>query len=309
MKATAFEPKRPPERPGPGPLPETLLRALEIDVRRRMEGLLAGDHRSAVLGVGTELAQVRPYQVGDDVRQIDWNVTARTGEAHVRVQIAERVLVTWLVLDLSPSMAFGTADRRKADVAEGVALAVAHVASRRGNRVGVVAFGDGPTRTIAPRQGRVGMLGTLLALRGLPKLPPGRPASLADALGWTAAVSKQRAAVLVVSDFRGPHDWRNELLRLAGHHEVLAVEIRDPREQELPSVGELWLVDPESGRLVKVDTSNSRLRQRFASAAASERDDVAAVLRKIGVRHVVLSTSGDWLRTLAGFLRHHGARA
>src|ERR671937_1381759 len=157
MRGAALEPKRPPERPGPGPLPETLLRALEIDIRRRMEGLLAGDHRSAVLGVGTELAQVRPYQVGDDVRQIDWNDTARTGEAHVRVQIAERVLVTWLVLDLSPSMAFGTADRRKADVAEGVALAVAHVASRRGNRLGVVAFGEGATRTIPPRQGRAGM--------------------------------------------------------------------------------------------------------------------------------------------------------
>jgi uncharacterized protein (DUF58 family) len=227
----------------------------------------------------------------------------------VRVQIAERVLVTWIVLDLSPSMAFGTADRRKADVAEGVALAVAHVASRRGNRVGVVAFGDGPTRTLKPRQGRVGMLGTLLALRGLPKRPPGPAASLAEALGWTAAVAKQRAAVIVVSDFRGPLDWRDELLRLAGHHEVMAVEIRDPREQELPSVGELWLVDPESGRLVKVDTSNSRLRQRFASAASSERDEVAGVFRKIGVRHVVLSTSGEWLRTLAGFLRRHGARA
>jgi uncharacterized protein (DUF58 family) len=303
-----LEPDRSPERPGPGPLPDALLRALDIDVRRRMEGLLAGDHRSAILGVGTELAQVRPYQVGDDVRQIDWNVTARTGEAHVRVQIAERVLVTWLVLDLSPSMAFGTADRRKADVAEGVALAIAHVASRRGNRVGIVAFGDGPTRTLPPRQGRVGMLGVLLALRGLPKRPPGPAASLADALTWTAGVARQRAAVLVVSDFRGPPDWRNPLLRLAGRHEVMAVEIRDPREQELPSVGELWLVDPETRQLLKVDTSSGRLRQRFASAAAAEREQLATGLASIGVRHVAVSTSGDWLRTLAGFLRRHGAR-
>jgi uncharacterized protein (DUF58 family) len=305
---TSLEPDRSPEQPGPGPLPDSLLRALEIDVRRRMEGLLAGDHRSAILGVGTELAQVRPYQVGDDVRQIDWNVTARMGETHVRVQIAERVLVTWLVLDLSQSMVFGTADRRKADVAEGVALAIAHVASRRGNRVGIVAFGDGPTRTIPPRQGRVGMLGVLLALRGVPKRPPGPPSSLSEALAWSAGVARQRAAVLVVSDFRGAHDWRKPLLQLAGRHEVMAVEIRDPREQELPSVGELWLVDPETGRLLKVDTSSSRLRQRFVSAAASERDEVAAELASIGVRHVVVSTSGDWLRTLAGFLRRHGAR-
>ena len=135
--------ERTPERPGPGPIPDGLLRALDITIGRRMEGLLAGDYRSPLLGDGTELAQIRPYVPGDDVRQIDWNVTARTGEPHVRVQQAERVLVTWLVLDTSPSMQFGTADRRKADVAEGVAIAIGHVATRRGNRLGVVTFGDG----------------------------------------------------------------------------------------------------------------------------------------------------------------------
>ena len=118
-----------PERPGPGPMPIELLRALEIDIGRRIEGMLAGDYRSSCYGEGAELAQVRPYVPGDDVRQIEWNVTARTGEPHVRVQLAERVLVTWLVLDTSPSMHFGTGDRRKADVAEGVALAIGHVAT------------------------------------------------------------------------------------------------------------------------------------------------------------------------------------
>ena len=121
-----------------------------------MGGLLAGDYRSSVLGIGTELAQVRPYVPGDDVRRIDWNVTARTGETHVRVHLAERVLVTWLVLDTSASMQFGTADRRKADVAEGVALALGHVATRRGNRLGVVTFGAGRPAgaAAAPGQGR-----------------------------------------------------------------------------------------------------------------------------------------------------------
>ena len=294
--------------PGPGPLPDALLRALEIRIARRMEGLLAGDHRSSILGVGTELQQVRPYQFGDDVRQIDWNVTARTSEVHVRVHVAERVLVTWLVLDVSPSMAFGTADRRKTDVAEGVALAVAHIASRRGNRLGVVAFGEGATRTIPPRQGRAGMLGLLLTLRGLPVQPPGPPASLSEALGWTAGVARQRSVVVVVSDFRGPHDWRRPLLQLAGRHEVIAVEIRDPREQELPNVGELWLVDPETSRLVRVDTASARLRDRFATAAADERASVAKTLVSAGVRHAVLSTEGDWLRGLAGSLRRHGGR-
>ena len=130
-------------KPGPGPLPDQLLRALELTVVRRVEGLLSGDHRAHVLGRGTELAQVRPYVPGeDDVRDIDWNVTARTGEPHVRVHLAERVLVSWLLLDNSVSMTFGTADRRKADVAEGAALALGHVASRHGNRLGVLTFGD-----------------------------------------------------------------------------------------------------------------------------------------------------------------------
>jgi uncharacterized protein (DUF58 family) len=118
-----------------------------------------------LLGEGTELAQVRPYSFGDDVRQIDWNVTARTGEPHVRVHMAERVLVTWLVLDTSPSMQFGTAERRKADVAEGVAIAVGHIATRRGNRLGFVTFGDGQPRWLPPRQGRLGLIGLLDALR------------------------------------------------------------------------------------------------------------------------------------------------
>ena len=154
-----------PSKPGPGAVPESLLKALELTIARRVEGLLAGDHRSALLGRGTELAQVRPYVPGDDVRLIDWNVTARTTEPHVRVHLAERVLVTWIVLDTTPSMAFGTADRRKADVALGATLAIGHAATLRGNRVGVVGFGGDGVRVVPPRQGRAGLVGLLLALR------------------------------------------------------------------------------------------------------------------------------------------------
>ena len=153
-----------PERPGPGPMPEPLLRALELSIGRRVDGLLAGDHRSHLLGRGSELAQIRPYEPGDDVRLIDWNVTARTRETHVRVQLAERVLVTWVVLDRTPSMGFGTADRRKADVALGVTLALGHAASSRGNRVGLVSVGAGPEEPLPPRQGRAGLVGMLLTL-------------------------------------------------------------------------------------------------------------------------------------------------
>ena len=295
---------RTPEQPGPGPLSPSSLRALELSIGRRVDGLLAGDYRSAFAGVGSELWQVRPYEPGDDVRRIEWNVTARTGEPHVRVELAERVLVTWFVLDASASMAFGTGDRRKADVAEGVAIAVGYAATRRGNRLGTIAFGEAPV-VERPRQGRRALLDTLHLLRNL---PPAGAGTLREALELADRVTKQRALVVIVSDFRGPIDWRPPLLRLAGRHAVLAVEVRDPREQQLADVGELRLVDPETGRQLRVDTGDRRLRERFAAVAADERRTLVSSLASAGVRHVALSTEGDWLRPLAGFLRR-GRRA
>jgi len=298
----AFGVEATPDRPGPGPMPDALLRALELTIGRRVEGLLAGDHRSALLGTGSELAQVRQYVPGDDVRQIDWAVTARTQVPHVRVQLAERVLVTWIVLDASASMAFGTAERRKDDVAAGVTMALGHAASVRGNRVGLVAFGEGENRVLPPRQGRVGLVGVLLALREETAATSGSQ-TLAGALATVAAVAQQRALVAIVSDFRGPRDWRSPLLDLAGRHDVLAVEIRDRREQELPAVGELALIDPETGERLRIDTNDARLRARFAEHAAVDRREVAGELARCGAAHVVLGTEGDWLRELAGFLR------
>jgi uncharacterized protein (DUF58 family) len=287
----------------PRELPAALLRALQLDVGRRIEGLLAGEFRSSRHGEGTELAQVRPYVPGDDVRMIEWNVTARMGIPHVRVNLAERVLVTWLVLDVSPSMRFGTAERRKCDVAAGVALAIGHVATRRGNRLGVLTFGGPEEKTLPPAQGRHGLLGLLTALQEEPELDGGGTTSIGSALARAGAIARQRGLVVVVSDFRGPFDWRPPLLQLLPRHDVLALEIRDRREQELPNVGEVWLVDPETGRQVRVDTRSATLRERFAAAAAEERTGVARVLSALGVPHTVLSTEGDWLRELALFLR------
>jgi uncharacterized protein (DUF58 family) len=284
-------------------LPAALLRALQLDVGRRIEGLLAGEFRSSRHGEGTELAQVRPYLPGDDVRLLEWNVTARTGVPHVRVNLAERVLVTWLLLDISPSMRFGTAERRKCDVAAGVALAIGHVSTRRGNRLGVITFGGREEKTLPPAQGRHGLLGLLTALEEEPELDGGGTTSVGSALERAGAVARQRGLVVIVSDFRGPLDWRTPLLRLLPRHDVLALELRDRREQELPDVGEVWLVDPETGRQVRVDTRSAALRQRFAAAAAEERSGVARVLSALGVPHAVLGTEGDWLRELAVFLR------
>src|SRR5919108_2988072 len=206
---------RTPERPGPGPMPQALLRALELTIGRRVEGLLAGDYRSSLFGQGSELALVRPYVPGDDVRRIDWSVTARTNEPHVRVDLAERVLVTWLVLDTSPSMEFGTGDRRKADVAEGVAIAIGNLATRRGNRLGVVAFGDADPKSLPARQGRVGLIGLLTTLHREPSGEPVGATSLGEALIRTGALARQRSLVVIVSDLRGPLDWRGPLLELA----------------------------------------------------------------------------------------------
>ncbi len=296
---------RTPARPGPGPVPQAVLRSLDLAVMKRIESLIPGEHLTPQTGQGTELAMIRPYHPGDDVRHIDWNATARLQEPYVRVHVGERALTTWLVLDVSASMQFGTADRRKADVAEGVALAVGHVATRRGNRLGVLGFGAGDTRIIRPRQGRYGLLGLLAELRreGGEQVD----VSLGKALKGASAIGRQRGLVVIVSDFRGPRDWEPPLQQLRARHGVLCVEIVDPREQELVPAGDLWLIDPESGRQVHVDTRRKKVRQRFAQAAAAERDDVRAAIRRAGADHLVLSTAGDWLQVLAGHLRRNEA--
>jgi uncharacterized protein (DUF58 family) len=298
-------------KPGPGPTPEALLRALDVTVGRRIRGLVPGEYRAHDLGGGTELAQVRPYQPGDDVRRIDWNVTARTTVPHVRIHVPERALTTWLVLDCSASMTFGTADRRKADVAEGVAVAMGHIATQRGNRLGLVTFGGRSDRRLPARGGRDGLLAVLLTSRNdseeddADDVPVRPAASLESALQFVAAAATRGGLVALVSDFRGrgSADWRRPLAAVAARHQVLAIEIRDPREDVLPDVGDLTLVDAETGRQVRVDTSSRRLRERFQEAAAADRASLTADLRRVGVGHVVLSTSGSWLRSLAAQLR------
>jgi len=270
---------------------------------RRVESLIPGEHLTPQVGGGTDLMMIRPYRPGDDVRHIDWNVTARMSEPHVRVHVGERALTCWLVLDVSASMSFGTADRRKADVAEGVALAVGHVATRRGNRLGVLAFGGGEPRVLKPRQGRLGLLGLLSELRREPGGDGAGGTSVGAAVTSVAALARNRGLVVVVSDFRGGADWEGPLRSLRGRHGVMAVEIRDPREQQLTPMGDIWVMDPETGRQVPVNTSRRKVRERFAAAAAAEREQVAASLRRAGADHVVLSTEGDWLREFAHHLR------
>jgi uncharacterized protein (DUF58 family) len=171
--------------------------------------------------------------------------------------------------------------------------------------VGLVGFGGATERVLPPTQGRAGLVGLLLALRDGHEPDGLSGMSLAAALTRVAGAARQRALIVVVSDFRGPRDWRKAVLRLAGRHQVVAMEIRDPREQALEPVGTVWLVDPESGHELQVDTNDRTLRTRFAEAATAERASVARELASAGVGHAVLSTDGDWLRDLALFLRRH----
>jgi uncharacterized protein (DUF58 family) len=288
----------PPGRQGPGPVPGALVEALDLAFVRWAGGVIQGEHRGAGVGTGTELAQLRPYQPGDDVRQLDPSATARTGVPHVRQQVPERLLTTWLAVDLSPSMAFGTADRLKSDVAEGVVDVLGGLAVRRGGRVGLLTFGAEKSRLLAPRGGR----GARVVLRRALAEGVAADGTSGESLPMTLArigrLTQLRSLVVVISDFAGPPEWARPLAALGARHTVLAVEVRDPREQELPAVGRMAMVDPETGARIEVDTADRRLRERFAQAARAERSEVASALRRAGAEHVVLSTSGAWARQL-----------
>ena len=291
-------------RQGPGPMSSALVEALDLPVARRAAGLLPGDRRAAGVGSGTELAQLRAYEVGDDVRQLDAAATARTGIPHVRVHVPERTLTTWMVIDVSPSMAFGTAQRLKFDVAEGVALVIGRLAVRRAGRIGLLTFGSGRIRLLPPRASRPALIGVRRTLaEGVAVDGHSEPDALARALGRVGRVAGQPGFVVVISDFRGQRDWTSAMGTLRMRHSVLAVEVRDPRESTLPAVGRLALIDPETGERIEIDTNRRGLRERFAAAERRDRAAVAAELRRLRVDHVVLSTDGDWLFELGRALR------
>jgi uncharacterized protein (DUF58 family) len=291
---------RSPARPGPGPIADRLVRQLELSLDRRVGGRMTGDHLGMGHGNGLELDRIRPYEPGDDVRKIDWNATARTLVPQVREDVPDRQLTAWLLLDHSPSMHFGTADRRKADVAEGAALVVGRFAARRGNRLGVVTFGAGPEAVSPPAGGTRGMLGLLRAVATGPAEEGGGETSPAHALALVGAIRTTPGVVIIVSDFRGPRDWIPALTEVAGRHAVIALEISDPREDALVDVGELTLIDPETGRTLRVDTGDRRLRAAFDDAASADRAALASEFRRLNVRHLRLSTDGPWLPALAG---------
>ena len=293
----------PPGRQGPGPLADEAVARLDLGLARRAGGSLPGERRAPGVGAGTELAQLRPYEPGDDPRQIDAAASARTGIPHVRQHVPERALTTWIVLDLSASMAFGTGLRLKSDVAEGVASTVGQLAVRRGGRVAVVTAGAPESSTLPPRSGR-GAFATVRRLVGAGVAPDEAEVALPlpAALERASRLARTRGLVTVVSDFRDD-GWQAPLRALAQRHTVTAIEIVDPREAELPDVGQLVLMDPETGQTVEADTSSPSARAAFATAEAERRAAVVHAIRRARAHHVTLSTDDDWLRELARVLR------
>ncbi len=300
---------RTPQRPGPGPIADDLVRRLEFTLGRRVGGRMTGDHRGSGVGLGLDLDRLRPYEAGDDIRRIDWNATARSLVPQVREDVPDRQLTAWLLLDTSASMHFGTADRRKADVAEGAALVVGRFVARRSDRLGVITFGAGRETVFPPAGGKNGMSGLLRALGTQPPEEGGGRSTVARALHTVATSRTTAGLVAIVSDFRGPIDWRVPLTAVAGRHTVLAIEIVDPREETLVDVGDVTFVDPETGRALRIDTGDGRLRQAFDAAAATERAAVAAEFRRLGIRHIRLTTQGNWLDALARRLDPTGRSA
>jgi uncharacterized protein (DUF58 family) len=306
LKASTRGPRlvAPAARQGPGPIPAPVLDALDLSVGRLVARALPGDRRAAGVGLGTELAQLRPYEIGDDVRHIDPAATARTGQPHVRLHVPERALTTWIVLDVSPSMAFGTARRLKSDVAEGVALVFGRLGIRRAGSVALVTFGASAPRVLPPRGSKPGLVALRRTLaEGV--APDGHQdrGGLADALRRVGRLARQPGLVVVISDFRDQHGWERPLGSVRVRHSVVCAEISDPRELELPAAGSLALVDPESGARIEVDTSSRRLRERFAELERRRRATVAAELRRLRIKHVALSGGDDWLRALGRALR------
>jgi uncharacterized protein (DUF58 family) len=281
----------PPGSQGPGPMPSRLIEAVDLALVRRAAGTIPGEHRSPGVGAGTELAQLREYLPGDDVRQLDAAASARTGTPHVRLQVPERLMTCWIVLDVSPSMAFGTGDRLKSDVGAGVATVLARLAVRRGGRAGLVLCGRRASAAIE-RAVRAGVVPDLL----------GDPDSLARALARVRRLARAPGLVAVASDFRS-EGWERSLRALGHRHSLVAVEIRDPREETLPAVGTLRLVDPESGAEVEADTRDQQVRRVYAERERARRATVRDALRAASAEHLVLDTDLPWLEQLGRRLR------
>jgi uncharacterized protein (DUF58 family) len=286
------------------------LRTLELTVRRKLDGVLHGNHLGLIPGPGSEPGESRLYQPGDDVRRMDWSVTARTTHPHVRQMIADRELETWLVVDMSASLDFGTAGCEKRDLAVAAAAAITFLNSGGGNRIGAVIANGENTIRVPARSGRMHEQTLLRTIATMPRAPQGVRGDLAAAIDALRRPERRRGMAVIISDFLGPINWMRPLRAIAARHEVLGIEVLDPRDVELPDVGDVVLQDTETGA-TREFTIDARLRDDFERAAAAHRDEVARTLRRCDAPLLSLRTDRDWIADIVRFVasRRRGALA
>ncbi|BBX73823.1 DUF58 domain-containing protein [Mycobacterium shinjukuense] len=286
------------------------LRTLELTIKHKLDGVLHGDYLGLIPGPGSEPGESRLYQPGDDVRRMDWAVTARTTHPHVRQMIADRELETWLVVDMSASLDFGTAVCEKRDLAVAAAAAITFLNSGGGNRIGALIANGAMMTRVPARTGRQHQHTMLRTIATMPKAPAGVRGDLAVAIDALRRPERRRGMAVIISDFLGPINWMRPLRAIAARHEVLAIEVLDPRDVDLPDVGDVILQDAESG-VVREFTIDTQLRDDFARAAAAHRADVARTIRGCGAPVLTLRTDRDWLADIVRFVasRRRGALA
>lgn len=291
--------------------PERILQRVDWQVIRRLDGLLQGDYRSLLYGFGVDFADLREYQAGDDIRYIDWNVTARLATPYIRQYIEDREITGWFLLDLSPSLDFGTVESSKRETLIDFVATLARLLTRHGNRVGAVISVASLERVIPSRSGRLQVLRILHELVQQPTRPTTSTTDLQILLKAGLNTIKRRSLVVVVSDFISVPGWEAALRMLNQRHEVVAVCIRDPREVEMPDVGAVVLQDSETGHQVYVDTHDAALRNRFRDAALQRQASLLATFRHAGVDSLWLSTDEDLVKAFIRFatLRQRRRRA
>lgn len=287
--------------PTPAATPERILQRLDWQVIRRLDGLLQGDYRSLFYGYGVDFADLREYQPEDDIRYIDWNVTARMDAPYVRQYLEDREITAWFLLDLSPSVDFGTVENQKRGVLIDFVTTLARLLTRHGNRVGAMFYGERIQQTIPARGGRDQVLRLIHDLLKQPRLPRASFTELAPLLNGALNVIKRRSLIFLISDFISAPGWERPLSLLNQRHEVLAVRLWDPREVELPDVGPIIMEDAETGEQLYVDTHDRKFRRKFQEAARRRTMELNVAFQRSGVDVLSLSTEDDLVRAIVRF--------
>ena len=287
--------------PRQSPDPEAVLQRLDWTIIRRLDGLLQGDYRTLFRGSGMELAALREYQLTDDVRTIDWYVTARMQTPYVRQHLEDREVTAWFLLDMSPSVDFGGADVQKRSLLIDFVGVLARLLTRHGNRVGALLFTGGPQRVIPAQGGRTHVLRLIQELQQEPRLRRAPRTDLGALLDAALRMIRRRSMMFLVSDFMSVPGWGRALTLAARRHEVVAVRLSDPRESSIPDLGPLVLEDAETGEQIFIDTHDRGFRRRFAEISRTREADLSGSLSRAGVDLLSLSTEGDLAREIVRF--------